>query len=355
MPRLWRGVHTTHNRQAKYGSYSIMDTASSTVLDVQLIQSSEVANSNAMELAGLQQCFRTLEQAQIGVSDVVTDRHTQVRAFLRTYRSLTHPIRHWFDVWHMAKSVYKKLMELGKKKGMEEAAMWGRSIASHLYWVASSTPPGEFRAEQARAKWVSVCNHITGVHTHDSEHFPQCLHGPLEDRIWMIAGSKVHKELEAIVKSKTLVKDIAQISPFDQTAEVEAYHSLVCQFAPKFTHFSYSTMKIRLQLAVIHHNANSGRQQAVNAAGDGRWAVQFPKNQGRLPVARKLKTRQTYGYVHDLMQEVIDLRMEFDSYSRARASWDAVAPRSSKPLIAEEGRPSKENVVASHQHRYSQH
>lgn len=65
---------------AKYGTYSIVDTASSKVLDFSLVQVTEVKNSNAMELEGLKRCLDHLQQEQVAIAKLATDRHVQVRA-----------------------------------------------------------------------------------------------------------------------------------------------------------------------------------------------------------------------------------------------------------------------------------
>ena len=65
-----------------------------------LFQSSEVANSNAMELEGLKRSMARLQENSIEVSDFTTDRHPQVKKYMRE----KHPtVNHWFDVWHVAK------------------------------------------------------------------------------------------------------------------------------------------------------------------------------------------------------------------------------------------------------------
>lgn len=52
-------------------------------------------------------------------------------------------------------------------------------------------------------------------------------------------------EMEKVVKGRLLVKDIKQISPAEQTSALEAYHKIVCHFAPKSLHFFYAPMKAR--------------------------------------------------------------------------------------------------------------
>ena len=65
-----------------------------------VLQSNEVKNSQAMELEGLKRALKFLEKSDLLVSDLTTDRHGQVRKWLREKRPT---INHWYDIWHMAK------------------------------------------------------------------------------------------------------------------------------------------------------------------------------------------------------------------------------------------------------------
>lgn len=97
---------------AKYGSYTFMDVETSKVIYIQLVQCNEVKNSNAMELEGLKRGLQFLKDEQIVVSDFITDRHVQVKKLMRE----EHPdIRHWFDVWHVAKGMFNEVIILCTK------------------------------------------------------------------------------------------------------------------------------------------------------------------------------------------------------------------------------------------------
>lgn len=58
-------------------------------------------------------------------------------------------------------------------------------------------------------------------------------------------GSKVVEKLEGIIHSRQMKKDIRMLSPQLQTANLEAYHSLINHFAPKMNKFSYQGMQSR--------------------------------------------------------------------------------------------------------------
>lgn len=58
-----------------------------------------------MELEGLKRGLKFLHEEGIEVTDLVTDRHSQVKKYMR----VEHPsINHWFDVWHVAKGNLQK-------------------------------------------------------------------------------------------------------------------------------------------------------------------------------------------------------------------------------------------------------
>ncbi|ELU17367.1 hypothetical protein CAPTEDRAFT_109271 [Capitella teleta] len=71
--------------------------------------------------------------------------------------------------------------------------------------------------------------------------------------------------------------DAKKLSGDRQTSSIEAFHSLILQFAPKLLVFFFNSMQARLQLAALHFNRNAGREQATPKSGVPCWAVTFPK------------------------------------------------------------------------------
>ncbi|XP_059420266.1 uncharacterized protein LOC132155477 [Carassius carassius] len=63
---------------AKYGSYSLIEDRINKVLDVQLVQSSEVPSSSWCELEGLKRSMQFLMDQDMQVSALITDRNRQV-------------------------------------------------------------------------------------------------------------------------------------------------------------------------------------------------------------------------------------------------------------------------------------
>lgn len=68
------------------------------------LQCNEVKGSAHMELEGLKRSIRYLENMMhIKIKDLVTDRHSSIKKFMRTEQDKTN---HLFDVWHVAKGNY---------------------------------------------------------------------------------------------------------------------------------------------------------------------------------------------------------------------------------------------------------
>ncbi|CAB4002145.1 Hypothetical predicted protein, partial [Paramuricea clavata] len=94
-----------------FGSGSTLNMGRNVVLDTQVIKSTEVKNSNAMELESLKRQLKYLEDNRVEVNKLVTDRHIQVSAYMANEK---REVEHSYDVWHVAKgsAAYKKLEEM---------------------------------------------------------------------------------------------------------------------------------------------------------------------------------------------------------------------------------------------------
>ena len=82
-------------------------------MDFQVVQVSEVTSGNAMERDGFARCMENIQDKGAKVKVVATDRHGSIKSDMkRNYPEIDHQ----YDVWHLAKSVTKKLNEKAKKK-----------------------------------------------------------------------------------------------------------------------------------------------------------------------------------------------------------------------------------------------
>uniref|UniRef100_A0A096M640 Uncharacterized LOC103145668 n=1 Tax=Poecilia formosa TaxID=48698 RepID=A0A096M640_POEFO len=246
--------HTT-----KYGSYSLMDMNTGAVLTTHLVECNEVQSSAAVELEGLKQGLCFLEQHGLTVAELVTDRHVQVCKWLKTEKP---NIDQRFDVWHVSKGIFKKLVAVAKKPGCASVGLWAQAISNHLCWTAA-TSGGD--ADMAVQKWTSVARHVCNIHEGHGDLFPRCEHGQSLHKtpnVCMSTGSRAQEEIQAVVLSSRLLADVRQLSPPEQTSYLQSFHNVVCFFGSKHGHFLRSSLEARLILAALHFNENMAKEQA---------------------------------------------------------------------------------------------
>ena len=89
---------------AKYGTYSLMDSAVNLILDYSLIEVSKVSSSVAMEKDGLQHCLDKLLTQGVTIASIATDSHTNLPSLMKKEYLF---IDHQCDIWPMPKVVTK--------------------------------------------------------------------------------------------------------------------------------------------------------------------------------------------------------------------------------------------------------
>ncbi|XP_059909430.1 uncharacterized protein LOC132459064 [Gadus macrocephalus] len=210
---------------AKFGSYTMMDLNTKTIVDLQLVQSNEVGGSSHMEKEGLKRSLALLDARGVTIYSIVTDRHPQIQKFLRDN------ITQFYDVWHMEKGITKQLHKISKTKDCQKVKTWMRAIRNHIYWTAASSITGPERV----AKWTSLLNHVQDIHTHDDPLFPKCLHpirSTTDKSRWLSGATPAFYKLEKALTKKAVLRDIAKLSPHHQTSSLEAFHAVILRFAP---------------------------------------------------------------------------------------------------------------------------
>ena len=78
-------------------------------------------------------------------------------------------------------------------------------------------------------KWISILRHA--VTNREAKSIK-----------WLKPGSPGHIALEEVVKNKKRIKDLAELTEFHHTGELEQYHSIMLKCVPKCEHFSYNGM-----------------------------------------------------------------------------------------------------------------
>ena len=118
----------------------MMDQENGLIMDMELVHVAETGgNSAAMECEGLSRILKRLQDNDVKVCQLATDRSVTVRSFMKK----DWPnVDHQFDVWHFVKSVVKKLHKKCKKKEFDNLRKWIPSIANHL-WGSAATSQGD--------------------------------------------------------------------------------------------------------------------------------------------------------------------------------------------------------------------
>jgi len=161
---------------AKYCCYTLMDMDTDKVIAFAVVDVRSARGiSTNMEVLAFEHCLQELLDNGFTVDVVATDRHVQVRSLLKK----KYPtIRHQFDVWHVAKSVRKKLHSVSQKKVNTELSQWSRSVCNHLWWSAANCNRDP---DMLQEMWCSVVHHIVNVHEFEGDIFKNCGHPPLTD------------------------------------------------------------------------------------------------------------------------------------------------------------------------------
>jgi solute carrier family 8 (sodium/calcium exchanger) len=139
-----------------------------------------------MELDGCKACFEfIMTTAGLAIPVFISDRHRGICKYVRE----CHPgIKHYFDQWHVAKGLVKKMISASKEKGCGRIKEWTKGMKNHLYWCSTSTV--EDFQEMILAKWKSFMGHVANKHdNHADPLFPKCLHEEnIPKRKWIKIG-----------------------------------------------------------------------------------------------------------------------------------------------------------------------
>lgn len=143
-----------------------------------------------MELKGAQDSFAFLKGVGLAIPIFISDRHRSIAKWIREQVPET---RHYFDIWHVAKSVTKELLKVGKESGCSLLVKWQKALKNHVHWCATSTKLGF--GQLILAKWKSIIRHVCNKHTnHPDPLFKQCAHGPLSRRCWLEKGKILNRQ-----------------------------------------------------------------------------------------------------------------------------------------------------------------
>ena len=262
---------------ARYLTYSLLGQCTGKIIAMSVTQCTETGSSNKMEKAGFIKVLNKINKNQIQVTQITTDRHMQIKKYMREELP---DICHQFDIWHVSKNIKQKILKASKKKSCSILIKWLKSICNHFWWACATCEGNEILLQE---KWTSVIFHIQNIHFWIGyRKFTKCIHADLtpENQLskeWIKPDSEAFLVLQKIVFDKTLLGDMKHLTNFSHTGMLEVYHTLYNKWIPKSTHFSFRGMVARSQLAAIDFNLGTDLKQATTGTGDKRYRVTSSK------------------------------------------------------------------------------
>ncbi|KAH9374581.1 hypothetical protein HPB48_009683 [Haemaphysalis longicornis] len=226
---------------ATYMTYSVLATEVGRIIrseQIRVGESSAVPTSVSMEKEGLKRWLEKLDATGVMMQSLTTDRHPSIRRYWRLERP---GMRHYFDIWHIAKGVKKKLRAARKRYAVLEC--WIQPIGNHIYWVAAMA---QGDSKVILSMWKRILNYVCSVHTGHDGPFAECLHVPLQERQWIKPYKLSSKNLPLTGYAPcipSLVRDLTQIAPAAQTFSLESFHRVLIHFAQKSNAFTQGVIK----------------------------------------------------------------------------------------------------------------
>ncbi|CAH3020731.1 unnamed protein product [Porites evermanni] len=286
------GRYDSMGHSAKYGAYTLLCTTIMKIVHFELVQANETGGSYQTELEGVKPCFGFLQRLGVKIGVFISDCHRGIAKWIRENCPGT---THFFDIWHVAWSVTKKLLAASTEKGCEIIQDWMKGIRRHLYWSATSTKPGF--GSLTLAKWNSFLRHVANKHTdHPDPLYKVCNHANLPSRKWIKIGTAAYDKLKSLLTGKALLNDIKQLSPDAQTSCLEGFRDTLNHWHPKMIGFSWLGSFCRQHiLASLHFNENLHRDTQVTRDGKKYFQITYPKFKLGEEVVRGVATPPTYG------------------------------------------------------------
>ncbi|CAN8023127.1 unnamed protein product [Ixodes persulcatus] len=314
-------------------------------IQVQLGESERAMASVNIEKEGLIKLLEFFKEKRIHVKSLGTDRHPAIRKHMEVHEPGT---AHYFDIWHISKSVKKKLNAAQKRAGCQPLEEWTQATTNHMYWSAMAAGGNK---ELLVEIWLSMQNHVIDKHTGHGGSYTRCVHNEILEatKMWMDPNSPAYSHYKQITGNKRLLKDLAQMSPHGQTFALESFHSVLIDFAPKSRAFTPEGMRARTRVEILHFNEHADRCQAETREGKPRWAVKTSKARKGHHTACPVKTAPTYSYVYKLVKEVIAINSRWRCLATAAKTSTDIFPA---PMTAAFARPSKEELVEARRSRF---
>ena len=238
-----------------------------------------------------------------------------------------------------------------KKKGGAPIGPWMKCITNHLWW-ASENCDGD--VEKVKRDWLSLQYHIVNIHKWKVDgKWHECPHEKLsKEKIkktkWLLPGSLAHVAVIEVISAPKLLKIFCKLTKACHTSQLESFHSLCTKYAPKRQEFDYEIMDARIKMAVMDHNENVGRNQAVinkthkgsQEIGSKKWKISCSK-QTKAWNAKRILQDKTYNFVHSLLVSSVAVKITCPLKRPSTSTRPANIPKNIAPLPM----PAREEII----------
>ncbi|XP_073451735.1 uncharacterized protein [Aquarana catesbeiana] len=244
-------------------SYIFMEINTQKIVDFQVEELQPGESPDMLEPNTFHIALDRLLKDKLKVKVITTGRHSGIKKFLRSQYS---NIQHKYDLWHLAKSVERKLQAASKEANCAQLSAWVVPAKNHLLWSASTCDQDP---QLLKEKWLSIACHATNIHQWlSASQYHSCHHSTIwpegaNNYDWLQAGSAAHCKLKEIVQDKRLLRDLEQLPHFCHTGGLEVFHALAHKYRSKMHNLFIDDMVAQSQLAILDHNHNISRMQAV--------------------------------------------------------------------------------------------
>ncbi|KAL5256457.1 hypothetical protein ACHWQZ_G011635 [Mnemiopsis leidyi] len=349
---------------AKMCTYTIMNSETNEIIDFIVIQKGQYEGE--LEKQACQLLLEILiREHELDVEIFVTDRHTGIGAMMRENFPAVY---HAFDVWHMAKSLQKKLTACAKKH--QKVGSWTQMLVRHFWWSCREC---KGNVDLLIEMFHSCLFHILDIHNwgrrqkiHSqfgelrvgSRPYPtrpvlmkQCYHTQHCHREgreipWFNVEDEDFKAVFKIITGTKFTNDVKKCSKFIHTGKLESFHSLKLSYLPKSTGFTMATTVILTMLAAIQNNTYLKSKSKLGSYSIRQWS--------RANKEYLIKERTVYD---DTTFKKEILQNTFLNLSRKEVYHLNISPYVRKPIpktFHGKSAPSREELQAKKQSRLTQ-
>ncbi|XP_063684222.1 uncharacterized protein LOC134818537 [Bolinopsis microptera] len=311
---------------AKFCTYSILDIKTGAILDFFVAQKGMYRGD--LETFACKEVLLNLVSQGLKVRHFVTDENTRIAKLMRTFfTSITHN----YDIWHKARLVKRKLMEMSKKlpklsefvapivnhfwysckkcagdpkELVERVHSTLLHISNHHAWTADPFEPLKLQLQkernEKRKKQIVLTSEKLYPYFHKvkhCDHSSRVKHRTLQGLKWFKIESEEFTSLFKYFTSTRFISSIQLCCNFLHTGALEVYHNVRLKLLPKRTSYSLNRMVVGSMVIAIEINKNltSNRKEF--------WS--YSKSQKKY-VSKSRVINKDYSYRKDILQGMWD-------------------------------------------------